>query len=240
MRASEPLVLNKPVRAAEPQREEVAAMKETGRVEAFSDGVFAIAITLLVLELHPPEDGDLLAGLLAQWPAYVAYLISFLFILIMWINHHWIFQHIARVDSICLLLNGLLLLGITVLPFPTSIVSRYVLTDQAQVATAVYSGWFLIVGLLFHVLWRYASHGGRLLGTGSHDAGFAHVITARYRWGPAWYFLAFVLAFVWVPASLGLSLLLAIYYAVPREAQLRLPRSAAEKTLDTRNRLPRS
>ena len=81
--------------------------KETARVEAFSDGVFAIAITLLVLDLKaPPESASLLAGLLAQWPVYVAYLISFLFILIMWVNHHRMFEHIARVDNNFLYLNG--------------------------------------------------------------------------------------------------------------------------------------
>ena len=99
------------------------AGKETGRIEAFSDGVFAVAITLLALELRVPRPADLPVGtgllevLLEQWPAYVAYVVSFLFILIMWINHHILFTHIARNDHLFLLLNGLLLMLVTLVPF---------------------------------------------------------------------------------------------------------------------------
>src|SRR5690242_14008465 len=114
---------------------------ETGRLEAFSDGVFAIATTLLVLDLKVPGSGEPLAEtLLAEWPVFVAYVISFSFILIMWINHHWMFQHIVRIDSTFMLLNGLLLLGITVVPFPTNLVAQYVLTADQRLATAIYSG----------------------------------------------------------------------------------------------------
>jgi uncharacterized membrane protein len=195
-------------------------VKETARVEAFSDGVFAIAITLLALELKAPTEPPLLEGLLAQWPEYVAYLISFLFILIMWMNHHWMLQHIVRIDSAFLLLNGLLLLGITVLPFPTNVLALYVQSPDQTVAVAVYSGWFLLIATFFNLLWRYASSHGRLLSAGDRDARLAEIITARYRWGPAAYFAAFVLAFVWPPASLALNLLLAIFYALPRETKL--------------------
>src|SRR6266516_2431729 len=89
--------------------------KETGRLEAFSDGVFGIAITLLVLEIKVPHSPDLhdkatlLEALAKQWPAYVAYVISFLTVLIMWMNHHKVFRHIRRGDGTLLLLNGLLL-----------------------------------------------------------------------------------------------------------------------------------
>jgi uncharacterized membrane protein len=198
-------------------------VKETSRVEAFSDGVFAIAITLLVLDLKvpPPSSESLLAGLAAEWPVFIAYLISFSFILIMWMNHHWMFQHIEHVDGMFLLLNGLLLLGITVVPFPTNLVAQYVLSADQSVATAVYSGWFLLIAIFFNLLWRYASTGGRLLSPQDHEAGLADIITARYRWGPAAYFAAFVLAFVWAPASLALNLLLAIFYAIPRESGLK-------------------
>jgi uncharacterized membrane protein len=190
--------------------------KETGRVEAFSDGVFAIAITLLVLDLKVPASGPLLNGLLAEWPVFAAYLISFLFILIMWINHHWMFQHISRVDSTFLQLNGLLLLGVTVVPFPTSMVAEYLFTADQTVATAIYSGWFLVIAVFFNLLWRYASAGGRLLLHTDAQAGLAQVISARYRWGPPAYFVGFVLAFIWPPGSLLVNLLLALYYARSR------------------------
>ena len=191
--------------------------KETGRVEAFSDGVFAIAITLLVLDLKVPQSGRLLDGLLAMWPVFAAYLISFAFILIMWINHHWMFQHIVRIDSTFLQLNGLLLLGVTVVPFPTSMVSQYLFTAEQTVAVAVYSGWFLLIALFFNVLWGYASSGGRLLRHADAQADLARVTSDRYRWGPPAYLAAFALAFVWPPGSLLLNFLLAIYYALPRK-----------------------
>jgi len=199
-------------------------VKETARVEAFSDGVFAIAVTLLVLDLKvPPPEPPLLAGLLAEWPVFVAYVISFAFILIMWVNHHWMFQNIVRIDSSFLMLNGLLLLGITVVPFPTSLVASYILTADQTVATAIYSGWFVVIAIIFNILWRYASANGRLLSRQAHETGLAQAITARYRWGPAAYFAAFAIAFAWAPASLALNLALAVYYAWPRESKLQLP-----------------
>jgi uncharacterized membrane protein len=197
--------------------------KETARVEAFSDGVFAIAITLLVLDLKAPGEAahmSLLAGLLEQWPVYAAYLISFVFILIMWVNHHRMFEHIARIDNNFLYLNGLLLLGITVVPFPTSLVSRYLFSDDQTIATAVYSGWFFLIAIFFNLMWRYAYTRGRLLSAHDRNAGLAQVITARYRWGPYTYLAAFALAFVWAPASLAVNLLLAVFYALPREMPL--------------------
>ena len=196
-------------------------MKETARVEAFSDGVFAIAITLLVLDLKVPSQSPLLAGLAAEWPVFVAYIISFVFILIMWMNHHWMFQHIVRVDSVFLLLNGLLLLGITGVAFPTNLVAQFVLTGDQTPATAIYSGWFLLIAVFFNLMWAYASRDGRLLNSHDAEAGLADIITRRYRWGPAAYGLAFALAFVWAPLSLALNLMLAIYYAIPRETAVK-------------------
>ena len=195
-------------------------MRETARVEAFSDGVFAIAITLLVLDLKVPAP-PLLDGLLHEWPVFAAYLISFAFILIMWVNHHWMFQHIVRVDSSFMLLNGLLLLGITVVPFPTNLVSQYVLTPEQSVAAAVYNGWFLLIAVFFNLMWGYAAHSGRLLSEQDHEAGLAQIISARYRWGIPTYFVAFVLSFIWAPGSLALNFLLAVFYALPRELTLR-------------------
>src|SRR5438105_7058119 len=93
---------------------------ETARVEAYSDGVCAIAITLLILEIKVPSpaSGDLTRQLLAQWPSYISFVMSFTFIGIMWINHHRLFTHIRRCDDLLLVLNPLLLLGVTSVPFP--------------------------------------------------------------------------------------------------------------------------
>src|ERR1700759_4424760 len=100
---------------------------ETARVEAFSDGVFAIAITLLILEIKvpSPSQGHLAAVLLQQWPSYLAFLLSFVYIGIMWINHHRMFTSIRRSTDVLLILNLLLLLGVTVVPFPTAVLATY-------------------------------------------------------------------------------------------------------------------
>jgi TMEM175 potassium channel family protein len=102
-----------------------AGRKETGRVEAFSDGVFAIAMTLLVLNIKVPtaNPGNLGTLLWQQWPSYLAFVISFAFIGIMWVNHHRLFVHIRRIDHMLLVLNGALLLGVTAVPFPTAVLA---------------------------------------------------------------------------------------------------------------------
>ena len=107
------------------------AEKETGRVEAFSDGVFAIAITLLILEIKVPKlphespPAALAEALLALWPSFLAFLLSFFAILIMWINHHRLFELIRKTDSIFMMLNGFLLMLVTVVPFPTAVLAEY-------------------------------------------------------------------------------------------------------------------
>src|SRR5690349_429038 len=111
----------------EVQRDE----KETGRVEAFSDGVIAIAITLLVLDIKVPtglgEEGGLLDALLRQWPVYLAFFNSFATIGVMWINHHRLFTQIKRIDHTLLLLNALLLMAISLVPFSSALLSEYLL-----------------------------------------------------------------------------------------------------------------
>jgi uncharacterized membrane protein len=122
------------------------------RLEAFSDGVLAIAITLLVIDIRPPEvhQGDRLApALWAQWPSYVAYLVSFLTIGVIWLNHHRIFDQVARVDGPLLLLNLNLLLWTALIPFPTAVVAEYLQAggELAQTAVALYGAVFLLVGI---------------------------------------------------------------------------------------------
>lgn len=192
--------------------------KETGRIEAFSDGVFAIAITLLVLDVKvpkPEETTRLLPALLAQWPAYGAFLVSFLTILIMWMNHHAIFKYVRRSDNLFLLLNGLLLLCVTLIPFPTALLSAYIeRPGDARVAAVVYCGLMLCMAGAFHLVWRYASTNGRLLAP-DYDATFVTRLTGQYRFGPALYVLTFALAFVSVPLSIGLCALLALFFTLP-------------------------
>jgi uncharacterized membrane protein len=191
---------------------------ETARVEAFSDGVFAIAITLLVLDLKVPRElvpeHSLADVLLQQWPTYLAFFTSFMTILIMWVNHHRIFTLIGRSDDRLLFYNGLLLLGVTIVPFPTSLVAEYLRHDGQRTATIVYTATFVVTGIFFNLLWRTAATGDRLLHPHADPAAVQR-IWASFRYGPVWYVVAFALAFVSVTASLVLSLALALYYAAP-------------------------
>src|SRR2546430_17338014 len=119
--------------------------ESAGRVEAFSDGVFAIAITLLILEIRVPHgDGGLWAGLLALWPSYIAFLMSFVVILIMWVNHHELLRMVRRVNYPFLFANGFLLLTVTFIPFPTAVVAANLATPRSEAAGAVFLGWFAL------------------------------------------------------------------------------------------------
>jgi uncharacterized membrane protein len=139
------------------------AMSETGRTEAFSDGVLAIAVTLLVLDLHVPPINALqepLAVALAQeWPAYAAYVTSFLIIGIIWVNHHAVFELIGRVDRSVLFLNLLLLMAVVAFPFVTALLSEYLLAGNgnARSAALVYSAVMLAMSFGFAVLYSYVA-----------------------------------------------------------------------------------
>ena len=200
------------------QAGETEQSKETGRIEAFSDGVMAIAITLLVLDIKVPrdlpEDARLLDALLAQWPAYFAFVTSFATIGIMWINHHRLFTLIKRSDQMLLVLNSLLLLGITFVPFPTSLLAEYIGEPHQQTAALVYSGTFVVTAICFNLLWRYASYKNRLLDPAS-DPLAVQAISRQYLFGPLFYLVAFGLAFVSGVASLAVNLLLAVFFALP-------------------------
>jgi uncharacterized membrane protein len=193
--------------------------KETSRVEAFSDGVFAVAITILIFGITLPRGlppgQTLLGALLAQWPAFLAFLTSFATIGIMWINHHTLFTHIRRLDHTLLVLNGLLLLGVTFIPFPTALVAEYIQHRDAKTAALIYSGSFTVIAILFNRLWGYASHSNRLLRR-DVDQQAVEAITRSYAWGPPMYLLSFVLASISPMGSIGLNMALAVFFALPR------------------------
>ena len=146
------------------------ARTDVGRLEAFSDGVFAVAITLLILEIKvPPLHGasatsaGLFRALSGQWPSLVAYVISFLSILTMWINHHEVFGLITHVSRGVLFANGFLLLLITFVPFPTAVLAGYMDTPAARAAAAFYCGTFALVNIGYNLLWYSAAHRRDLL-----------------------------------------------------------------------------
>lgn len=175
-----------------------------GRVEAFSDGVFAIAITLLVLEIRAPHaDGHgLWAALVALWPSYLAFGLSFFVILIMWVNHHELMRLVRAVGYPFLFANGAVLLTVTFVPFPTAVLAEHLATDQARTAVAFYCATFipssLAWGLLFWTLVR-----GRLF-RADVDAETIERIRRAYVAGPVVYVAATLVA-LWRP-WLGLAL----------------------------------
>ncbi|HLO52365.1 MAG TPA: TMEM175 family protein [Kamptonema sp.] len=193
--------------------------KETGRIEAFSDGVFAIAITLLVLEIKVPhhntvETSGLVSALLSLWPSYLAFLTSFATILVMWVNHHRIFSLVRRSDHLFFYWNGLLLLFVTFIPFPTAVLAEYLTHPEAKIAATVYAGTFLAIALAFQGLWRHVSRGGRLLAQGAKREDIDG-ITKQFRFGPPLYLTAFILSFISVWLSVGLCIFLAVFFAFP-------------------------
>jgi uncharacterized membrane protein len=187
---------------------------ETSRVEAFSDGMFAIAITLLILEIKVPaaDQGNLAAALLRQWPSYLAFFLSFAFIGIMWMNHHRMFTHIRRSDDTLLVLNLLLLLGITAVPFPTAVLAAHLGTPNQRTAALLYNGVYVVIAVFFNVLWRYAISRQLL---DKSLAASAATISRQYAFGPLIYLICFVLAWVDVRISLALNVALAIFFALP-------------------------
>jgi uncharacterized membrane protein len=184
---------------------------ETARVEAFSDGVFAIAMTLLILNLKVPSgsEGHLGAALARQWPTYAAFLIRYCFIGIMWVNHHRLFSHIRRSDNRLLFYNLLLLLMVTVVPFPTALLAAHYGTADRTVAAAVFNS---TLAVFFNVLWHHAVRAG-LLDAATHES--ADSISRQYAVGPVAYLVCLGLSWVSVPASLILNIGLAIFFAIP-------------------------
>jgi uncharacterized membrane protein len=197
--------------------------KETARIEAFSDGVFAIAITLLILEIKVPmpAGGPLGEQLLRQWPSYISFVISFWFIGVMWVNHHRMFTLIKRSDTLLLIFNLLLLFGVTVVPFPTAVLAMHLGQPDQRAAVMLYNGTYIFIAIAFNLLWRYAvSKKGHFLGA-DVDLSSAEKISRQYGLGPVAYILSFVLGFYSVRASLGLDFALAIFFALPPHIAVR-------------------
>jgi len=196
----------------------------TARLEAFSDGVLAIAITLLILEIRVPEvqpGGSLARSLWDLWPKYATFAVSFVTIGIMWVNHHALFDRVVRIDRRLMFLNLLLLGAICFLPFPTAVLGDYV-TDptQGHIAAALYGINMLAVGIGFLALWRHLLTHPELR---AHDFEDEHVRAGLRRTivGPIVYCVAIGLAFLSAPAALVLFAVLAVYFAVGRISRTR-------------------
>lgn len=192
--------------------------KDTSRTEAFSDGVFAFAITLLVLNLRDPSSSgvSLSQGLIEEWPSFFALVTSFITVLVMWLNHHNMFSHIERVDRRLMLRNGVLLLFVVLTPFTTSIVAGHLALPEppdARTAAVLYSGNFLFIALAWNVLWRYCAKDRRLLREDVTNEE-ARTITRQYVVAPLGSVAALVISLVSGLASVTVVLAIAAFYAI--------------------------
>ena len=195
-------------------------LESSSRVEAFSDGVFAIAITLLVLEVRVPEveHGTGLAHeMLRLWPSYVAYAVSFLTIGIMWVNHHAAFERIARTDRGLLFRNLFLLGAVSFLPFPTAVLARYLRDGGANARTAAvaYGLTMAVIGIGFTSLWHHLGRHPELLARHATAAGVRRAFI-RSAIGPLVYLIATGVAAIAPVAALAIYGGVAAYFALTR------------------------
>jgi len=206
-------------------RPKAEAEVTTDRLEAFSDGVFAIAITLLVLEIKAPARGhsgspapDLAAALLNLWPSYFGYVFSFVMIGIHWAHHHYIFRLYERSTHNFLLLNIFYLMCISFLPFPTAVLAQYITSHaHRQIAIILYCAGLFLPAFASVWMWLYASRNHRLVNKYLDDGFIAH-LTRRYLLTIALYIIAILLS--WWHGNFGLLLCigLALMYLLPSRA----------------------
>jgi uncharacterized membrane protein len=191
---------------------------DTARLETFADGVLAIAITLLILEVkspHVPPGGSLARELAHQWPSYAAYAVSFLTIGIIWVNHHHMFKLINRTNHTFLMLNVVFLMTIAALPFPTALVADHIHDASGRnTAAFVYGANMVAVAIMFNAVWRYAAGRHRLLYEGI-DPELVRRVNKSFLYGPLTYLVAALigLANSWI--SLAIYAGLALYWLLP-------------------------
>jgi uncharacterized membrane protein len=209
------------------------------RLEGFSDGVIAVAITLLVLDLHVPDvKAGLFGALLRQWPTYLGYITSFLVIGILWLHPHHIFTYIKRTDHMVLFLNMLLLMSVVLIPFVTALLTRYLNQQEEKTAALMYSGTFLLTTILFNVLWGYAAGHQRLLRP-EIDPQLIRKLTRRYLLAPLLYLFSLPLTQVNVKACLVLYILVALFYTLPADRlQLRQRNDISQERMASSRSVP--
>ena len=185
----------------------------TTRLEAFSDGVFAIAATLLVLEfsVHAASGPRLGHELLQLWPSYLAYATSFLTIGIIWINHHYCVATFARGDRVLMFLNLVLLLVVGFLPFPTKLVAQYLQQPGEKDAVLAYCATFVVMAIVYNTWWRYASGNRRLIRDDVPDSA-VRAISRAFNPGVPMYTAVFLIAFASPLASVILTFAIAAFY----------------------------
>jgi uncharacterized membrane protein len=188
----------------------------TSRLETFADGVFAIAATLLILNVDAQVSGDL-PGLGSQllhiWPSYLAYAVSFVTIGIMWVNHHTVMSQIDRTDRRFLVATVGLLLCIAFVPFPTRLVAEHIRGEGARDAALAFGFTMVATAIMYNVTWFYASRGKRLLRADA-DPAVVSGLGRSYLPGPWIYLAATLIAFVSPATSVVLFMAIALFYVI--------------------------
>ena len=187
-------------------------MSDTTRLETFSDGVFAIAATLLILEVHRSGHGSVTHQLLHAWPSYVAYAISFLTIGIIWVNHHTVMSQIGRIDRTFLFLNVIFLMVVAFSPFPTRVVAE-TLRHGSHAAAFAYGLTFTAMALCYAALWYYAAIGRRLIAADA-DQRTVSGISRSFRPGWLMYGAATVSSLLSAYLAVALYAAIALFYVL--------------------------
>ena len=188
---------------------------KTSRVEAFSDGVFAVAITLLVLEFVVPQakSGHLLASLLGQWPQLVTFVASFLTVGVVWVNHHAVFKGLRKVDRTTLFINLVLLLTVVLVPYPTQLLGHYLNSGwDGSVAAAFYGVVMTLMSVSFQILVAWALTHTDLLEPSVRARRLSSVLP-RFGIGLVTYAVSIGLAFVSAWLVVAIYAATAVYYA---------------------------
>jgi uncharacterized membrane protein len=192
----------------------------TGRLETFTDGVFAIAITLLIIEVKVPSHEDLekqslMQYIYHQWPKYFAYVFSFINIGIYWANHHYLFKLFRRTDHYFNLLNLFFLMGIAFFPYPAGILGEYIMEEEHRKAAIIFytfSIWMPAVG--WFLMWTYARHKKRIIDHRLTDK-FIYKLNRLFIVSNLLYLFSFLLSTVNAIASISLSIALTFVYILP-------------------------
>jgi uncharacterized membrane protein len=187
---------------------------EKGRLEAFADGVFAIAATLLIIDVTVPERAPSVGhAVLHAWPEYAAYAVSFLTIGIMWLNHHQCLRQIGAVDRTFMVLNLFLLMCIAFVPFPTKLVALHLRDPGERAAALTYGVTLTLTAVCFAAFWFYAARGGRLIAEDA-DRRVIRGISRSYLPGVPIYGTATLLALWHARLAVALFAAIALFYVI--------------------------
>ncbi|MEO6452910.1 MAG: TMEM175 family protein [Ginsengibacter sp.] len=192
--------------------------KETARIEAFSDGIFCVAITLLAIEIGVEVNKDetnegLLHTLISKWRICLAYFISFVNVLLAWIGHHGLFKNLKSTDNFVMMTNGLLIMLVALAPFPTKTLGLFIQTGAFKTAVVFYTGYFVLISIAFRLLWYAASRKKDLLIHGITEIQIK-AITKNENIGLVCNSIIMAVAFVSPWTALVLSFLMWVYWIV--------------------------